>query len=103
LRSGRLQGNIYAAQGKFVEAETELQQTLKLAKQLGNPTQLWKAHQALADLLLKQGKSREARAEFQTALRVVQTIAEGLTDLALKEDYLQSESIQELSSQAKGS
>ncbi len=40
VRSGRLQGNIYAAQGRFDEAETELQQTLKCAKRLGNPTQL---------------------------------------------------------------
>jgi hypothetical protein len=53
--------------------------------------------------LRKQGKSKEAKAKFQTALRVVQAIAEDLTDVALKEGYLQSEPIQELFSQIEGS
>jgi tetratricopeptide (TPR) repeat protein len=103
VRSGRLQGNIYAAQGRFDAAETELQQSLKCAKQLGNPTQLWKTHQALGDLLLKKSKSEDAKAQFQTALKVVQGISEGLTDVELKGDYLQSNPIQELFSKAKGS
>ena len=41
--------------------------------------------------------------EFQAALKVVQGIAESLTDAALKEGYLQSQPLQELSSQAGGS
>ncbi len=73
------------------------------AEELGNPTQFWRTHQALGNLLRKKGKSKEARAEFQTALRVVQGIAEDLTDVALKEGYLQSEPIQELFSQVEGS
>ncbi|MCK5372479.1 MAG: tetratricopeptide repeat protein, partial [Cyclobacteriaceae bacterium] len=82
------------------EAETELNRALTLAKQLGNPTVLWKTHQAMGTLLLEQGKNKEARAEFQAALKIVEGIAEGLTDAELKEGYLKSKPIQELFSQA---
>ena len=72
------------------------------AKELGNPTQLWKTHQALGNLQCLRGKTEKARAEFQAALKVVEGIAEGLTDSALKEGYLQSEPVQKLVSLAQG-
>jgi tetratricopeptide (TPR) repeat protein len=103
VRAWRLRSHILSARGQLEEAEAELNRALTQAKQIGNPTQLWKTHQAAGNLLLKQGRSKKARAEFQTALKVVQGIAEGLTDEALKEGYLQSEPIQELFSQAEGS
>ena len=56
----------------------------------------------MGNLLLKQGKNDEARAEFQAAVNVVHGIGEDLTDLALKEGYLQSKPIQELLAQAEG-
>ena len=62
-----------------------------------------KTHHALGNLLNKKGESEEAKVEFQAALKVVQGIAEGLTDGALKEVYLQSNPIQELFSKAEGS
>jgi len=74
-----------------------MHRALSQAKQLGNPTLLWKTHQALGNLLLKRGKNDEARAEFKAALEVVQGIAEGLTEALLKDGYLQSQPIQELS------
>jgi class 3 adenylate cyclase/tetratricopeptide (TPR) repeat protein len=103
IRAWRLRSHILSTRGQVEEAETELNRALTQAKQLGNPTQLWLTHQALGKLLLQQGKDRDARAEFQIALKVVQGIAEGLTDTALKEGYLQSNPIQELFSQAKES
>jgi class 3 adenylate cyclase/tetratricopeptide (TPR) repeat protein len=99
VRAWRLRSDILSARGQLEDAEAEMHRALTQAKQLGNPTQLWKTHQALAKLRLEQGKSDEARAEFQAALKVVQGIAEGLTDAALKEGYLKSEPIQELFSQ----
>jgi tetratricopeptide (TPR) repeat protein len=103
VRAWCLRGQILSARGQLEEAEAEMHRALTQAKQLGNPTQLWKTHQALGKLRLEQGKSDEARAQFQTALKVVQGIAEGLTDAALKEGYLQSKPIQELFSQAEES
>ncbi len=102
VRSGRLLGNIDAAQGKFDEAQTELQQALKLAEQLGNPTQLWKTCQALGNLFFKQGKADQAGTQYRNALKIVQGIAEDLTDPELKEEFLQSKQIREVFVQAEG-
>jgi class 3 adenylate cyclase len=102
VRSGRLQGNIYAAQGKFDEAEAELQQTLKLARKVGNPTQIWKTHQALSNLYHKQSKRDQASTECLNALKIVQGIAEKLTDPELKEGFLESETIREVFARAEG-
>jgi len=99
----RLRGQILATRGQIEEAEVELHRVLTLAQKLGNPTELWKTHQALGAMLLSQSKGEEARAEFHAALEVVQGIAEGLTDAALKEGYLQSHPIKELASQAERS
>jgi tetratricopeptide (TPR) repeat protein len=99
VRTWRLRGDILSAREQFDEAETELNRALTQAKQLGNPTQLWKTHQALGILLLKQDKADQAGIQFQAALKVVQDIADGLTDAALKAGYLHSEPIQELFSQ----
>jgi len=103
VRAWRLRSDILSEKGHITDAETELNQALGLAMQLGNPTLLWKTHQAAGKLLLKQGRSKEARAEFKTALKVVQGIAEGLADVALKEGYLQSDPIQKLFAQVDGS
>jgi tetratricopeptide (TPR) repeat protein len=103
VRAWRLRSDILSARGQIQEAETELNRAPGQAMQMGNPTLLWKTHQAAGNLLLKQGRSKEARAEFQTALKVVKGIAESLTDAALKEGYLQSEPIQKLFSQVEGS
>jgi tetratricopeptide (TPR) repeat protein len=102
IRAWRLRSEILSVKGQMEDAETELSRALTLAKQLGNPTLLWETHQALGNLLLKKRKSEEAKVEFQTALKVVQGISEDLTDLELKEGYLQSNPIQELFSQARG-
>jgi tetratricopeptide (TPR) repeat protein len=99
----RLRGQILATRGQIEEAEVELHRVITLAQKLGNPTELWKTHQALGAMLLSQSKGEEAGAEFHAALEVVQGIAEGLTDAALKEGYLQSHPIKELASQAERS
>jgi len=103
VRAWRLRSDILSAKGRMKEAEIELTRALTQVNQLGNPTLLWKTHQAVGNLLLKRGKNKDAKAQFQTALKVVQDIAEGLTDVALKEGYLQSEPVQRLVSLAQGS
>ena len=103
VRAWRLRGQILSAKGRFEEAEIELHRALSQAKELGNPTVLWNTHQALGNLLLKQDKREKARREFQAAVNVVQGIAEDLTDVELKEGYLQSEPVQRLVSLAQGS
>ncbi len=103
VRAWRLRGQILSAKGRFKKAEIELRRALSQAKELSNPTVLWHTHQALGNLLLKQDKREKARREFQAAVNVVQGIAEDLTDVELKEGYLQSEPVQRLVSLAQGS
>ena len=102
VRAWRLRGQIISAKGRFEAAEIEMQRALSQAKVLGNPTVLWHTHQALGNLLLKQDKREEARRAFQAAVKVVQGLAEDLTDLELKEGYLKSEPVQKLVSLAQG-
>jgi tetratricopeptide (TPR) repeat protein len=102
VRAHRLKGQILSARDQPDRAEAEMRRALTEAKELSNPTQLWKTHQTMGNLLLKQGKNDGARAEFQSAVNVIHNIAEDLTDLTLKEGYLQSKPIQELLAQAEG-
>ena len=103
VRAWRLRGQILSARGQLEEAEAELHRALSQAKELGNPTVLWNTHQAVGNLLLKQDKREEARRAFQAAVKVVQGLAEDLTDVELKEGYLKSEPVQKLVSLAQGS
>jgi tetratricopeptide (TPR) repeat protein len=103
VRAWRLRGQILSARGQLGEAEAELHRALSQAKELGIPTVLWNTHQALGNLLLKQDKREEARRAFQAAVKVVQGLAEDLTDVELKEGYLKSEPVQKLVSLAQGS
>lgn len=102
VRASRLRGQILSTKGRLEDAETELRRALTLAKQLGNPTQLWLTHQDLGSLLLEQSNDGDARAEFRAASNVVQSIAKGLTDTALKKGFLESKPVQELFSQVEG-
>jgi tetratricopeptide (TPR) repeat protein len=101
MRSGRLQGNIFSAQGKFDEAQIVLQQTLKRAERLGNPTQLWKTCQAVGNLYHNHDHAGESIRYYLKALGVVQNMAAGLSESELKEGFLQSAPIQELFAQAE--
>ena len=101
LRAGRLQGNIFSAQGKDKEAEAEFKKALKRAEELGNPTQLWRTRQALGNLYHKQGKAKQAQTQYRATLKVVEGIASGLTDPELKEGFLNSAPIREVFAQAE--
>ena len=90
IRTGRLKGNILSARGKFEQAQVEIERALALALQLGNPTQLWRTQQALGNLLLESGKSRQAGSQFRSACKIIQGVADGLTDPELKEGFLHS-------------
>ena len=96
VRARRLNGNVLAAQGKDKKAESELKKALRLARELGNPTQLWRTRQSLGDLYSKQGRSQQAATQYHGALKVVKEVVDGLTDPELKEGFLNSAPIREL-------
>ena len=102
VRAWCLRGQILSAKGRFNKAAIELCRALSQAQELGNPTVLWKTYQAVGNMLLKQGKREDARSAFQAAVKIVQGLAEDLTDAELKEGYLKSEPIRKLVSLAQG-
>jgi tetratricopeptide (TPR) repeat protein len=103
VRAWRIGSDILSAKGRMKEAEIQLTRALTQANQIGNPTLLWKTHQAMGNLLIKQDKDIDAKAEFHTASNIVQCIAKDLSDISLKEGFLESKPVQELLLQAEGS
>jgi len=97
----RLRSQLILKNNHFQDAEIEMSRALSQAKQLGNPTLLWKTHQSFGNLYLKLDNVKEAKSELQNALRIVNDIADGLIESDLKMNYLQSDTIQELFNQAK--
>ena len=84
------------AQGKLEEAERELASALEVARETGNPPQLWKTHAAFGDLRQAQGNPDAARIAHQEALSVIESVAAGLDDEALRETFLNSSNVQNI-------
>jgi class 3 adenylate cyclase/tetratricopeptide (TPR) repeat protein len=94
VKGRRLRGQALLAQGKPAEAEQELAAALEIAKEIGNPPQLWKTHAALDDLRQTQGQPEEARRAYRDALAVIDGVAAGLSDESLRETFLGSDHVQ---------
>ena len=72
------------------QAEQELAAALEIAKEIGNPPQLWKTHAAIGALRLAQGRPDEARAAYRDALSVIDDVAAKLEDESLRETFLKT-------------
>jgi tetratricopeptide (TPR) repeat protein len=94
VKGRRLRGQVFLARGKLPEAEQELAAALEIAKEIGNPPQLWKTHAALGDLRQAQGRPEEARQAYREALSVIDGVAAGLEDESLRETFLTSEHVE---------
>ncbi|HEY3080215.1 MAG TPA: AAA family ATPase [Chloroflexota bacterium] len=80
VKALRLRGQALLARRQPREAEPELTRALDVARQVGNPLQLWKTLAALGDLRRAQGRADEAGRAYRGALAVVEGVAAGLTD-----------------------
>jgi tetratricopeptide (TPR) repeat protein len=96
VKGWRLQGQAYCTQGRLREAEAVLQKALVLAKEIGNPPQLWKTYQALGELYERQGATDQARAAYASTLEVIDGVASRLQDQDLKQTFLSARPVQEL-------
>ena len=85
-----------------MEADRELDTALEVAREIGNPTQVWKTHVALGDLREAQGRPAEARRAYHDALAVIDDVAAGLTDESLREAFLTSDHVQDIRRAAEG-
>ena len=101
IRAARLRADILAAR-KDVEAAIEtLKTALGNARSFGNPTQLWKTHMALGDLLAENRKESQARPHYVAARKIVETVADRLTDATLEAGFLQASPIRAVLSKAQ--
>jgi class 3 adenylate cyclase/tetratricopeptide (TPR) repeat protein len=101
VKGWRLQGQAYCLQGKLAEAEAVLQKVFALAKEIGNPPQLWKTYQALGELYEKQGATVQARSAYASATEVIDRVASQLQDQEIKQTFLSARQVQEIQERRK--
>jgi class 3 adenylate cyclase/tetratricopeptide (TPR) repeat protein len=94
VKGRRLRGQCLLAQGKLAEAEPEIDIALGIAKEVGNPPQLWKTLVALGDLRKAQRRADEAKQAYGEAMAVIDGVARGLDDESLRETFLSSPHVQ---------
>jgi tetratricopeptide (TPR) repeat protein len=88
----RLLGQTLSAQGKPDEAERELRAALEVAREIGNPTQLWKTWAALGDVLTGD----DAQSAYRQATAVIEGVAAGLSDEVMRTTFLASQQVSDV-------
>ena len=101
VKGRRLRGQVFLAQGKLAEAEQELSIALEAALRIGNPTQLWMTHAALARLFEKMKQEDLEQEHWQAAAAIVQSTADGLQDNERREAFINAAPIQEIMEHVK--
>jgi tetratricopeptide (TPR) repeat protein len=101
VKGHRLKGQALTAQDKLAEAESEIEMALGIAREIGNPPQLWKTLVARGDLRKAQARSEEAKAAYGEALAVVETVAANLEDEKLRDTFLSSPHVESIREAAK--
>ena len=96
VKGQRLKGEALLAQDRPSEAEAELEQSLAVARYVGNPAQLRLTLAALGRLRRAQGREEDAAAAYHEAIAVVERVAAGLSDSTLRETLLASPQISSL-------
>lgn len=102
VKGWRLQGQAYCRQRRLPEAEVALQKALTLAREIGNPPQLWQTYQAQGQLFKQPGQRDQARPVYASALQVIDEVAKRLQDQELKRTFLAARPIKELREGARG-
>ncbi len=100
VKGRRLRGQVFLAQDKLTEAEQEISIALEIAKQIGNPPQLWKTYVALGDLRQAQGRQDDAHQAYCDAITVIEDVAAGLDDESLRNTFMNSSHVQEIRQKA---
>jgi class 3 adenylate cyclase/tetratricopeptide (TPR) repeat protein len=94
VKGWRLKGQALLAQGQGEQAEAALFQALSIGREIGNPPQLWKTYQALGALYESQADFGRARVAYQSAIDVIDEVAERLQDQELKRTFLAARPVQ---------
>jgi class 3 adenylate cyclase/tetratricopeptide (TPR) repeat protein len=100
VKGRRLRGQALAAKGELEAAGRELSTALEIAKEAGNPPQLWKTWAAVGELKRVQEDETGARDAFVQAATVIRGVADGLTDQRLRETFLSSTQVRTIEAAA---
>ena len=76
----RLRGQALLAQGRGEDAMPALHRALAISRDLGNPPQLWRTHQALGMLHEERDEPERAHAAYRAALEVIEAVGARLQD-----------------------
>jgi class 3 adenylate cyclase/tetratricopeptide (TPR) repeat protein len=96
VKGWRLKGQALLAQGQGEQAQAALSRALTMAREIGNPPQLWKTYQALGALYESQAGLERAQAAYQSAIDVIDGVAERLQDQELQRTFLAARPVQEI-------
>jgi tetratricopeptide (TPR) repeat protein len=80
----RLRGEVALAARQLDEAESAFRGALAIAREIGNPTQLWRTHAALGDLHAARGRHDAAGDAYRAAGTVIERVETGLRDPGLR-------------------
>jgi tetratricopeptide (TPR) repeat protein len=94
-------GQALLTDGNLEAAEQEITTALRVAQEIGNLPQLWKTLAAMGDLRAAQGNSDAAREAYREALAVIDRVAAGLTDAALRRTFLASPHVRRIRQKAE--
>ncbi len=90
VKGRRLKGEAFLFLDRLEDAETEIVEALRVAREVGNPAQLRLTLAVLGRLRQAQGRLEEARAAYLEAISVVEVVAASLSDAALRSALLAS-------------
>jgi len=96
VKGWRLKGQALLAQEQGAQAEAAFTRALTIAREIGNPPQLWKTYQALGTLYEWQADLERARASYQSAMDVINEVAERLQNQELRRTFLAARPVQEI-------
>ena len=102
VKGWRLSGEVASAARRWGEAAQALGEARKIAEIIGNPTQLWRTHAALARLHAEQGQEDAARRAAADAVRVVDGVLSGLSDPNLRASFERLALVREVRARATG-
>jgi tetratricopeptide (TPR) repeat protein len=89
-------------QGQSEQAITHLREAAELAANLGLPEEQWQIQAALGRAYEARGQPAQARTLFGEAATIIQKLAEGIGDEALRTRYLAGPLIRQVLQQARG-
>jgi tetratricopeptide (TPR) repeat protein len=96
VKGRRLRGQVFIAQRMVAEAEQELSSALEVALRVGNPTQLWVTHSALARMYESMKNQELEREHWKAAAAIIESTAGGLQDKSLRKTFINAAPVREI-------